>query len=104
MKIYVSKVETIDHIRFYRLDKITGMKVESDLPHKYLTSMPHCYYESAAGVDGLVLKTNGKSVYISIGCLISLERLKSLLEQLEECKMCLNMIGTEWSGTEVFEV
>ncbi len=104
MKIHVSKVETIDHIRLYQLDKITGMKVELDLPQKYLASVPHCYYESVAGVDGLTLKTEDESIYISMGCLISLERLKSLLEQIEECKMTLSMLRTEWKGTEVFEV
>ena len=104
MKVHVSKVKTIDYRKLYKLDKITGMKGELDLSRKYLTSVPHCYYDSCAGVEGLSIKTKDESIYLSMGCMVDLERLKHLLEILEKCKMNLNMMEPRWEGTEVFEV
>ena len=104
MKVHVSKVETIDRKRLYKLDKITGMKNESDLPKLYLASVPHCYYESVAGVEGISLKMKDESIYLSMGCLLSLKRLKHLLEQVRECRICLDLIELEWKGTQIFEV
>lgn len=99
MKLHISKAKTTDGKRLHRLDRITGMKRESELPDEYLASVPHCYYECVSCVEGLVIRTKHESIYIELGCLIRPGRLNEIIHTLNQCKTAYKRIEMIESGT-----
>ena len=99
MKLHISKAKTTDGKRLHRLDRITGMKRESELPDEYLASVPHCYYECVSCVEGLVIRTKHESIYIELGCFLNPNKLNGIIHMLKQCKTAYNKTKMIESGT-----